>query len=157
MAKKGARCGKCVFRAKPLAQHTCDYFAITGHTRKAVPPEKCRNFREGERIDPERKGIVIDQSPPLESRKRAPGGGAKPKYDWAKARKLYEQGLNDGEIGRAIGCGCHAVFSWRKKNNLPANTAPGGRHEQRREGKGREGKGREGKGRRRSLPERIGS
>lgn len=147
MAKKEARCGKCVFRAKPLAQNTCDYFAITGHTRKAVPPEKCRHFREGERIEPERKGIVIDQSPPLDARKRAPGGGAKPKYDWAKARKLYEKGLNDGEIGRAIGCGCHAVFSWRKKNNLPANTAPGGRHEQVRAGQGR----------RRSLPERIGT
>lgn len=131
MAKKEARCGKCVFRAKPLAQNTCDYFAITGHTRKAVPPEKCRNFREGERIDPERKGIVIDQSPLLNSRKRAPGGGAKPKYDWAKARKLYEQGLNDGEIGRAIGCRCHAVFSWRKKNHLPANDIPGGRRAKR--------------------------
>lgn len=131
MAKKEARCGKCVFRAKTLAQNTCDYFAITGHTRKAVQTEKCRNFREGERIEPERKGIVIDQSPLLNSRKRAPGGGAKPKYDWAKARKLYEQGLNDGEIGRAIGYGCHAVFSWRKKNHLPANDIPGGRRSKR--------------------------
>lgn len=129
MAKKEVRCGKCMFRAKPLAQNTCDYFAITGHTRKAVLPEKCRHFRAGERIEPER----CETSPngaPARTQQSGPGGerrskganevfaaggngtkrtlrrrGAKPKYDWAKARKLYEKGLNDGVIGRAIGCG----------------------------------------------------
>lgn len=39
----------------------------------------------------------------------------------ALARKLYDEGLHDSEIGRAIGVQGHAVFRWRKENQLPAN------------------------------------
>ena len=39
----------------------------------------------------------------------------------ALVRQLYDEGLHDSEIGRAIGVQGHAVFRWRKKNQLPAN------------------------------------
>ena len=60
-------------------------------------------------------------------RKRKSGSGAKPKYDWEKARQLYDQGWNDGQISREIGCTPHTVCGWRQKEGLPANTVVGGR------------------------------
>ena len=45
------KCERCVFRAQASAGYRCDYCAITGHTRLAVPPEKCLHFQKGERID----------------------------------------------------------------------------------------------------------
>lgn len=39
----------------------------------------------------------------------------------ALARQLYDEGLHDSEIGREIGVRGHAVYRWRKENQLPAN------------------------------------
>ncbi|WP_418725396.1 hypothetical protein [Dysosmobacter sp.] len=50
-----ARCERCAFRAPEGADYRCDYCAVTGRTRLAVPPEKCRHFQAGELIPfPER-------------------------------------------------------------------------------------------------------
>lgn len=43
------------------------------------------------------------------------------KRNEALARQLYDEGLHDSEIGRAIGVQGHAVYRWRKENQLPAN------------------------------------
>jgi uncharacterized protein YjcR len=45
--------------------------------------------------------------------------------DWEKAKKLYDQGMNDAEIGNAIGCSRSAVNHWRLRNNLPKNKMKG--------------------------------
>lgn len=39
-------------------------------------------------------------------------------------RELYDQGLTDGAIGRAIGRDRSSVSEWRARAGLPANTAP---------------------------------
>lgn len=123
-----ARCGKCRYRAKRTDGYRCNYCLITGHTRRAAPPERCRYFRAGNRIEPksaeaDRLRAVIREK---EKRPRAPGAGAKPRFDWDEARRLYDRGANDGEIGRVLGCRPQTVKSWRKRRGLPANTAPGG-------------------------------
>lgn len=45
------------------------------------------------------------------------------KYDWDRARELYEGGMNDPEIGKALGCSAPAVLSWRRREKLPSITA----------------------------------
>ena len=51
--------------------------------------------------------------------------GPKPKYDWEEARRLYGQGANDGQIGRALGCRPQLVCAWRRRWGLPANSMVG--------------------------------
>jgi len=36
------RCPECRYRAAKFSDYTCDYAGITGHTRRAVPPEALR-------------------------------------------------------------------------------------------------------------------
>ena len=83
------RCPECRYRAAKFSDYTCDYAGITGHTRRAVPPERCRHF------EPEQ---------PLEAAKRAkPKGPAiainpsrrRTRYDWEKAKMLYDQKWSD--------------------------------------------------------------
>ena len=54
------KCGECIYRAHKYAPYSCNYATITGKTRKAVPPEKCRKFKAGERME-ERDDIVISE------------------------------------------------------------------------------------------------
>lgn len=120
-----ARCERCAFRAPAGADYRCDFCAITGRTRLAAPPEKCRDFLEGKRIDRSQvKMGPLGEAVSGEQKKR--GGGPKPKYDWERGRRLYDQGKNDGEIGRELGCAPHTVCQWRRKLGLRANAAPGG-------------------------------
>ena len=116
------RCDKCVFRMEPGKLWKCNYEGVTGHTRKAQPADKCTFFIEGPRIEDRHK--LTDRLRTMDEKR--PKGGAKQKYDWTIAEKLYAKRANDGEISRAVGCPVHTVLSWRKRNNLPANTEPGG-------------------------------
>lgn len=122
------RCGKCQYRAKRTDGYRCNYCLITGRTRRAVPPERCRNFQAGDRIEPKsaEEEALREAARKKEKKPRAPGAGAKPRFDWEEARRLYDRGANDGQIGRALGCRPQAVRSWRKRRGLPANTTPGG-------------------------------
>lgn len=43
--------------------------------------------------------------------------------DKARVREMYDEGKNDYEIAKALGCSTNAIFNWRKKNGLPANAA----------------------------------
>lgn len=49
------------------------------------------------------------------------------KSDYPLIRKLYEQGLGDGEIARAIDTKytSREIRSWRKKSGLPSNLPQG--------------------------------
>ena len=115
-----ARCERCAFQAPEGADYRCDYCAITGRTRLAVPPEKCRHFQAGKRIGRCR------EKPEPSSADRAKAGGPKPKYDWGRGRALYDQGKNDREISRVLGCDPHTVYQWRRKLGLRANAGPRG-------------------------------
>ena len=137
------RCGKCMFRGKAGAPYRCDYCYITGTTRKAQSAEKCRFFRAGERIEPERWAAMAAQERLRAAEDQKPKIGKPRKCDWDQARKLYDQGLSDEEIGQAIGCKRSTVCTWRKKNNLPFHPAA----KSPRAGQGRAGQGRAGQGR----------
>lgn len=123
MAKE--KCDRCVYRAQTGADYRCNYFGITGHTRLAVSPEKCRHFREGERIERLRGRTEL---PGRAAAKQRNAGKSHPRYDWSQGKVLYDQGMNDGEISRELGCRQGAVLAWRKKMGLPANVAPGWKH-----------------------------
>lgn len=45
----------------------------------------------------------------------------KSKVDAHERQALYDQGHNDHEIARRLGVTAHAIFSWRKRANLPPN------------------------------------
>ncbi len=47
--------------------------------------------------------------------------GSGEKYDWKRARALYDAGACDVEIMQAIGCSQGAVVSWRSRNRLAVN------------------------------------
>lgn len=115
------RCGKCMYGAGALSVFRCNYAGLTGRTRKAQPPEACTYFRAGQRlVTPEeaaRQQEARQKKP--ECRKTARG------LDWEKGWDLYQQGKNDGEIAREMGCSTGAVFRWRKRNGMPPNAEPG--------------------------------
>lgn len=76
-------------------------------------PERCRHF------EPEQ---------PLEAAKRAkPKGPAiainpsrrRTRYDWEKAKTLYDQKWSDSKIATAMGCDVNSVLAWRKREKLP--------------------------------------
>lgn len=120
-----AKCERCMFRAPAGADYRCDYCAITGHTRLAAPPEKCAYFREGKRIDrSQEKTAPFGDAVPRTIVKR---GGPRPKYDWGYGKRLYDQGKNDVEISREMGCDPNTVYRWRRKLGLRANAGPRGK------------------------------
>lgn len=79
MKRKEDKCRSCIFKAKRGTMHKCDYASLTGHTRMAVPPEKCVNY-------------VPNNAPGTKTR------ALRTKPDWEAAMALYKRGLNDVEI-----------------------------------------------------------
>ena len=132
------KCERCMYRARPHAGYQCDYYAITGHTRRAVPAARCRRFREGARLSAAEEDILppaVRTSPKAArtGKEAKEGAAAPPKeagsrrmlYDWEKACVLYSQGESDGAISRALGCTSKAVGNWRKRMGLPLNYQQG--------------------------------
>lgn len=130
MAKNEPKCHKCVFRAESC-KHGCDFaYLMFPATRKGQPPEECTYFVKGKRLESQEEARRLFGTGGTGSRPRKTkrsGAGAKEKHDWKRARKLYDLGWNDGQIGRALGCSPHTVCTWRKREALPANTGVGGR------------------------------
>ena len=93
------RCPECRYRAAKFSDYTCDYAGITGHTRRAVPPERCRHF------EPEQ---------PLEAAKRAKPKGPAIAINPSRRRTRY-----DSKIATAMGCDVNSVLAWRKREKLP--------------------------------------
>ena len=56
--------------------------------------------------------------------------GTKPIFDWKRAEELYRKGMNDIEIGKALGCSTTAVWRWRYKHELFPNGRRGRRAEE---------------------------
>lgn len=96
--KKKERCNTCIYRTRPGSPHKCDYFSMTGHTRRAVPAHQCEHYKKDNAAEGQAKRRV--------------------KPDWDAAMELYKQGLTDPEIAERIGCSKYAIFKWRKRNGL---------------------------------------
>ena len=115
--KKKPRCKECRFRACATSFYGCDYAAITGHTRKGQSAEGCTYFRTGPRYRNEAEYLreELERAKPRRERKTTPH-----KYDWAAIRRLYDAGLNDGQIHRVTDIPINTISSWRHREGLPA-------------------------------------
>lgn len=122
---KEEKCRRCVYRARPGAGYQCDYATVTGHTRRAVPPAKCRKFREGKRIAIPKEEMTEIKEPQKKEKRR--GGGSAPRIDWDRGRELYGQGKSDVQIGEALKCDRHTVYLWRKTQGMPPNVGARGK------------------------------
>ena len=115
--QKATLCRKCIYRGI-LAGTTdlmCDYAWITGHCRITLPKRpdgQCPAFDEGEPIQRE---VLFMERPIKIVRQR------KMRFSHEKMLELYMEGKSDSEIGRETGCDKSTVFSWRHRNQLPAN------------------------------------
>ena len=123
--KKGSvRCAKCIYRAPENSGYLCDFAAITGHTRGAVPISLCSDFSPGNPIaQMKRVGWNGEERPLCQPRNAKKKGH--PRYDWAKIRKLYDAGMSDYKIATVVGCKRGTVLEWRKREGLNANGQPG--------------------------------
>ena len=140
--KRTERCETCVFRAEKNCAFQCNYLALTGHTRLAVPPEDCTHYMQGDRLETQEQTARFLQE--LEEKQKKPD--KRRKYDWGRAEKLYRAGANDAEIAKELGASATAVYQWRRRMKLSANTTAGGLHGKRAEGHGTERNGTERNG-----------
>lgn len=115
--KKKARCKICRFRTCETSCYGCDYAAITGHTRKGQPAEECTYFLKGPRYRSPEEYLREELEKETKRRERKP---TPHKYDWDAIRKLYDAGLNDGQIHRVTGIPIATIGSWRYREGLPA-------------------------------------
>lgn len=75
-------------------------------------PEPCSNPCLN---SPQRCGLVDEPKPPAYGNK---AGIAYRSLDPAAAKRLYDQGLTDTEIGERLGCSTTTVQHWRKAEGL---------------------------------------
>lgn len=59
--------------------------------------------------------------PPLPVNRDRMGTGER--YDWAAARRLYDEGACDQEIMELLGCSQTTVYNWREREGLPIHPA----------------------------------
>lgn len=107
---------------------SCNYFFITGRTKtsqgEADITRKCGLYRTGKTETRRPQPIVVSAKslpkkgpkPKAEDRRRIHAGR---KYDWDQFRALWEEGKNDREIARTIGCNPDTVQKWRHHEGLP--------------------------------------
>ena len=99
----------------------CGYMDHNGHSRLLICPPgaactvKSTVPRDPEQVRPER-------------RYEATAGGGRRTCCWDQklAKWLYEQGMNDAQIGRRVGTARQVIQAWRVRNGLPANRKRGG-------------------------------
>lgn len=115
--KKRPRCEECRFRTCETSFYRCDYAAITGHTRKGQSPEECTYFLKGPRYRSAAEYLREELEKETKRRERKP---TPHKYDWDAVRKLYDAGLNDGQIHRVTDIPINTISSWRYREGLPA-------------------------------------
>lgn len=107
------RCPECRYRAAKFSDYTCDYAGITGHTRRPSRRSGAGILSRSSRRRPQ--SVRSRKGPPSPST-QAVGG---PRYDWEKAKMLYDQKWSDSKIAAAMGCDVNSVLAWRKREKLP--------------------------------------
>lgn len=115
-------CRGCIHLGWTGGIRTCEYLMDTGHSRMVqCPPGKGCTVREnGKRVrDTSAFHEPISKNSAEHSRQR------KRCFDVEKAKQLYREGRNDGEIGRALGCKSGTIQAWRVAQGLKANAKPG--------------------------------
>jgi hypothetical protein len=102
----------------------CNYLEITGHSKLGrMTPEQREQYSRGEIpcpcFDPGRARKIRTGNDYVFPRRHKPG------KERAVERMLYDRGLNDYEIARAIGVRSSAVWLWRRNEGLPPNAGVG--------------------------------
>ena len=105
--------------------------ALTDEVRAELQPENCMHYQRGQRRELDEKGILLSGSTPERAATKAPEPAQEPKprkervkaqaFDREEARALWEQGLNDREIGQRLGVCDTTIWAWRKVEELPPN------------------------------------
>ena len=113
------KCRKCIY-GSGRTDYLCNYAGVTGQTRKAQPPEVCKYFRPKKKGEPPMLAVAARRETGYKIKERPK------KYDWDRAKDLYDAGLKDGQIARELGCRIQAVYLWRKRVNRPPNAPAGG-------------------------------
>ena len=72
-----------------------------------TPPNEPLTLEAAKRAKPKGPAIAINPS-----RRRT-------RYDWEKAKTLYDQKWSDSKIATAMGCDVNSVLAWRKREKLP--------------------------------------
>lgn len=73
-----------------------------------------------------REGIMLEPS--------APDRKVRMRLDQRTAWELYDRGMNDHEIADKLEASSSAVYHWRYRNGLPANTSTGYHKRRKKEG-----------------------
>lgn len=98
---------------------SCNYFFITGETKtsrgEADITRKCGLYKPGTALRSRPQPVVLRGSSP----RREPKQRAGRLYDWKQFRALWDEGKNDREIARVIGCNPDTVQKWRHGAGLP--------------------------------------
>lgn len=117
----------CRFHSDRIAHEIlgdCNYLDITGHTKLGkMTPEQREQYHRGEITCPlyedgTRSKLPVSNEIIFPRR-------AGPRKDRSVERKLYDAGMNDYEIARAIGVRSSAIWLWRRNEGLPANVGVG--------------------------------
>lgn len=104
----------------------CRFLDVTGRTKLgSMTPEQRKAYHEGTIQCP-----FYSPGPKTRSRDRNNGifaskGVVRHRKDWRAVEKLYKLGLNDYQIGRALGINASSVQWWRRSEGLPANCGVG--------------------------------
>ena len=109
------KCHSCFYYGR--GSRTCDYILITGTRRGCPIDDKCSRYLKGD-------GSVRKQPLALEGGRR---GRKRDDARYRAIRALYDEGLNDVQIGERVGLSRGAIYNWRQREGLPAN-ARGGRN-----------------------------
>ena len=98
---------------------SCNYFFCTGVTKtsrgEADITRKCGLYDTTPLTRGKPQPIVLRGSSP----RREPKQRAGRLYDWKQFRALWDEGKNDREIARVIGCNPDTVQKWRHGAGLP--------------------------------------
>lgn len=146
---------KCDYRGGTISgvnvdvgEHPCDYGSRTGKSRtktlmdqqgkKRVDAEirrllECENCPFYKPIRQGRKGAGVTAgaaAPQVENR-----GGRRRTVDKSGFRELYDKGLNDNQMAKALGVTNTTVWQWRHENQLEPNGKRGGYREGKKESK----------------------
>ena len=119
--KSRERCVKCIYRG--YGENLCDYIGITGKARIATSPgvgKACKEFvpQEGEKkrkVSQMTVRVNAGMRPEdLEKSSRA--------RVYQQMRILYDEGMNDRQIGDELGKSPCTVRNWRLREGLASNT-----------------------------------
>lgn len=101
-----------------LRSENCPFFEENPQTREYVT----RRFLGDSKGNADCHGpaglAMTEEREPRKAKK--PKRKRTPRYDWTRARTLYDAGKSDREIAEVIGCTPPAVRDWRRREELPS-------------------------------------